>query len=388
MAKMIIRPGHFRSGSVPNSPVISSKDLLFTGLLLASQPTTNVVDEANLVLEQLEDVLSQAGGTLDDVVSVFALHLDLLTVDQVIETAAHRFGKTPPAWTAAGTTGFGVAGVTLGLRVIADLSPSPRRTYQLPGRTGWRTGAASGKGSLLFVSGQTAEAADGNVPRPTSHVEQARLAYQNIGALLKQAGGSFADVIDFTSFHLDIRGAEPTFAEVYVPEVMGKVPVDIAATTSHVGSSGLQRPGVLAAYSAIADTRAGARNGSTPDSVWWKDSLPIAAATRKAGSSFISLAGHVAAQPDGSAIHAGDAPGQLRYILDSMRDTLRGYGLTLENLVELTAFTKEPRAHETIRKIITDYLPGDHHPALSIIGVPGLWLESFELEVAGIAIDA
>ena len=71
-----------------------------------------------------------------------------------------------------------------------------------------------------------------------------------------------------------------------------------------------------------------------------------------------------------------------------MRDTLRGYGLNLESLVELTAFAKEPREHEAIRKIIADYLPADHHPALSIIGVPGLWLEGFELEVAGIAIDA
>jgi enamine deaminase RidA (YjgF/YER057c/UK114 family) len=92
--------------------------------------------------------------------------------------------------------------------VIADLSPGPRRTYQLPGRTGWRTGAASGKGSLLFVSGQTAEAVDGSVPRPTSHIKQAQLAYQNMGALLEQAGGSFADVLDFTSFHLDIRSRD------------------------------------------------------------------------------------------------------------------------------------------------------------------------------------
>jgi enamine deaminase RidA (YjgF/YER057c/UK114 family) len=387
MPKTIIRPKRLRNGSNLSGPVTRSKDLLFTGCLLASRTSADIVSEANLVIDELEEILVQAGGTLDDVVSIFSLHLDLLTIDQVIETAARRFGKTPPAWTAAGTTGFGIAGTTLGLRVIADLSPGPRRTYQLPGRTGWRTGAASGKGSLLFVSGQTAEAVDGSVPRPTSHIKQARLAYQNMGALLEQAGGSFADVLDFTSFHLDIRGAEPTFAEVYVPEVMGKVPVDIAATTSHVGSSGLQRPGVLAAYSAIADMRAGARTGSTPDSVWWKDSLPIAAATRKSGSPFISLAGHVAAQPDGSAIHAGDALGQLHYIIDSMRDTLHGYGLDLENLVELTAFAKEPRAHETIRKLIADYLPGDYHPALSIIGVPGLWLEGFELEVAGIAID-
>jgi enamine deaminase RidA (YjgF/YER057c/UK114 family) len=388
MPKTIVRPKRARSDSIPGGPVTRSNDLLFTGCLLASRKTADIVSETNLVLDELEEILVKAGGTLDGVVSIFSLHLDLLTIDQVIEVAARRFGKMPPAWTAAGTTGFGIVGTTLGLRVIADLSPGPRRTYQLPGKTRWRTGAASGKGSLLFVSGQTAEAVDGSLFRPTSHVEQARLAYQNMGTLLKQAGGSFADVIDFTSFHLDIRGAEPTFTDVYVPEVMGQVPVDIAATTSHVGSSGLQRPGVLAAYSAIADLRTGARTGSTPDSVWWKDSLPIAAATRKSGSPFISLAGHVAAQPDGSAIHAGDALGQLRYIMDSMRDTLHGYGLALENLVELTAFAKEPREHEAIREIIAEYLPGDHHPALSIIGVPGLWLESFELEIAGIAIDA
>jgi len=388
VTKSIIRPKLLLNGSIPIGPVTRSNDLLFTGCLFASRSTADIASETNLVLDELEEILIRAGGTPDDIVSIFSLHLDLLTIDEVIETAARRLGNTPPAWTAAGTTGFGVPGTTLGLRVIADLSPRARNSYQLPGKTGWRSGAASGKGSLLFVSGQTAEAADGSAPRPTSHVKQAQLAYRNIGALLQQAGGSFADVIDFTSFHLDIRGAEPTFTDVYVPEVIGNVPVDVAATTSHVGSTGLQRPGVLAAYSAIADMRAGVRTGSTPDSVWWKDVLPIAAATRKSGSPFISLAGHVAAQPDGSTIHTGDALGQLRYILDSMRDSLAGYGLNLESVVELTAFAKEPREHHAIRNIVADYLPGDHHPAISIIGVPGLWLEGFELEVAGIAIDA
>ena len=144
----------------------------------------------------------------------------------------------------------------------------------------YRYSAATRSGDLLFVSGQIGEDADGSIARPTLHIKQAELAYRHIDALLKQAGGSFADVLDFTSFHLDIRGAEPTFTHVYVPNVMGKVSVDIAAVTSHVGSSGLQRPGVLGAYSAIADFRAGARTGSTPDSVWWKEVLPIAAATR------------------------------------------------------------------------------------------------------------
>jgi enamine deaminase RidA (YjgF/YER057c/UK114 family) len=123
MPKTIVRAKRLRNGSNPNGPVTRSKDLLFTGCLLARRPTADIASEANLVVEELEEILIQAGGTLDDVVSIFSLHLDLLTIDQVIETAARRFGKAPPAWTAAGTTGFGVAGTTLGLRVIADLYP-------------------------------------------------------------------------------------------------------------------------------------------------------------------------------------------------------------------------------------------------------------------------
>src|SRR6185437_16724980 len=107
MPKTTIRPRRLRNGSILGGPVTRSNDLLFTGCLLASRPSTDIVSEANLVIEELEEILVQAGGTLDDVVSIFSLHLDLLTIDQVIDTAARRFGKTPPAWTAAGTTGFG-----------------------------------------------------------------------------------------------------------------------------------------------------------------------------------------------------------------------------------------------------------------------------------------
>jgi hypothetical protein len=45
--------------------------------------------ETNLVLEELEEILTQAGGTLDDVVSIFSLHLDLLTT---IRSSRPRLG--------------------------------------------------------------------------------------------------------------------------------------------------------------------------------------------------------------------------------------------------------------------------------------------------------
>ena len=80
------------------------------------------------------------------------------------------------------------------------------------------------------------------------------------------------DVLDFTSFHLDIRGAEPTFTEVYVP---GEVTEsarrhrgdDVACRVQWIAASG-----VLAAYAIATCERA---TGRFADSEWWKDSPPI-----------------------------------------------------------------------------------------------------------------
>jgi len=56
-------------------------------------------------------------------------------------------------------------------------------------------------GDLLFISGQVGSRADGT-PEP-DFAKQVKLAFANLNAVLAAAGGSFADVIDVTSFHTD-----------------------------------------------------------------------------------------------------------------------------------------------------------------------------------------
>jgi enamine deaminase RidA (YjgF/YER057c/UK114 family) len=56
-------------------------------------------------------------------------------------------------------------------------------------------------GDLLFISGQVGSRADGT-PEP-DFATQVKLAFANLNAVLAAAGGSFADVIDVTSFHTD-----------------------------------------------------------------------------------------------------------------------------------------------------------------------------------------
>ncbi len=64
-----------------------------------------------------------------------------------------------------------------------------------------RYSAAVRSGDLLFVSGQVGSREDGS-PEPDIEA-QFRLAFENLNAVLKAGGCSFADVVDFTMYMLD-----------------------------------------------------------------------------------------------------------------------------------------------------------------------------------------
>jgi enamine deaminase RidA (YjgF/YER057c/UK114 family) len=72
--------------------------------------------------------------------------------------------------------------------------------------------AAIRSGDLLFVSGQVGSREDGT-PEP-DYEKQVRLAFGNLHATLKAAGGDFDDIIDITSFHTDPESQFETFMAV------------------------------------------------------------------------------------------------------------------------------------------------------------------------------
>lgn len=72
--------------------------------------------------------------------------------------------------------------------------------------------AAIRSGDLLFVSGQVGSRDDGTAePDFTRQVNQ---AFTNLAAVLKAAGCSFDDVVDFTTFHTDPEAQFATVNEV------------------------------------------------------------------------------------------------------------------------------------------------------------------------------
>ncbi|NYT79737.1 RidA family protein [Alcaligenaceae bacterium] len=74
---------------------------------------------------------------------------------------------------------------------------------------------------FLFVSGQVGSREDGSSEPDLA--AQVRLAFDNLNAILKEAGISFDDVIDVTIFMVDPESKFETIWQI-VPEYWGKAP--------------------------------------------------------------------------------------------------------------------------------------------------------------------
>jgi enamine deaminase RidA (YjgF/YER057c/UK114 family) len=383
--------------ALPAAPAVVAGDLLFIGGQAAVDETGAVMSPGDVeaqtreVLETIRQILDRAGGTLADVVDVVSFHADPRQIPQALNVAGDFFASDPPAWTPVGFVGGQHPGTLVVVRAIAHLGEGPKRCV-LPESQAWLreypVSAACVKGGLVFIAGQSAAHADGTFEQPLDHRRQARLAYAHMLEVLALAGGTVDDILDFSSFHHDIRGAIPTLEDVYIPDVIGADRhADRSPSTSHIGSTGLLRPEMLGVYGAVADLTPGERVGSTPDAIWWKGKYPIAGAARKSTGNLVTVAGQVASAPDGSILHAGDIEAQARFIFEEMRETLEGFGLSMRDVVEVSSFHKDARSWETVMQVAADFFATDAAPAWTFVASPGLWFEGYHHEISALAVS-
>jgi enamine deaminase RidA (YjgF/YER057c/UK114 family) len=378
------------------APYRRAGDLLFTGAILPLDHAGELVArgdvaaQARAVFERLQAILAAEGGSLDDVLGLTSFHLDPRTIEAVLDVGREFFPGDAPAWTQVGAIGFARVGSLVTVRAVAHLGEGERKSI-IPASQVWREAypmaAAARKGNLLFIGGQTAAEPDGTIEQPLDHCRQARRCYERMTEILELEGGSIDDVIDFTSFHLDIRGAIPTLEEVYMVDVIGPVPHDRAATTSHVGATGLLRPDLLGAYGAIADLDPSPRVGCTPETITWNDNgrYPIAGASRKQGGRLITVSGQVSAGAHGT-LYPGDLTAQLEFIFEEIRDSIAGLGASMSDVVEVYSFHKDPRSWQLVEQVAPRFFDRERPPAWSFVASPGLWLEGYHHEIAAFAV--
>ncbi len=98
---------------------------------------------------------------------------------------------------------------------------------------------------FVFISGQVGLEADGRVPSEPGR--QFELAFESLASVLEEAGLGFADLVDLTTYHVDLPDHIGKFAEV-----KGRFIEEPFPAWTAVGVTALVVPGLLAEIRAIA----------------------------------------------------------------------------------------------------------------------------------------
>ena len=368
-------------------------DLVFLAATDASdehgvmQHPGDVLAQARTIWHKVAHELAAQGGDLEDVVDVVVFVKDPRHIDAVWRQGTGADDRAGAAWTLAAVSGFLDTAALVTARVIAHTGAEPKRTAT-PASQSWRREFAGSavvrKGDYVFVSGHSGVEPDRSAPVPQLHIPQARKAYDLMLEAIAEVGAGLDDLLDFTSFHEDVRGAEPTLSTVYIPQLMKDVHPGNAPTTSHVGALGLASQGMLSTFRTVGDLSSGPRLAATPDSIWWKGFYPIAGAAKKEGGRLITVAGQVACNPDQSVHAPGDPRAQAAYIWTSMAESLQVFGATMSDVVEVTSFHKDLRNLPDVLAEAGSRFDGSL-PAWTPIQVPGLWMEGYLHEIAATA---
>lgn len=116
----------------------------------------------------------------------------------------------------------------------------------------WHFSPAVESGGFVFVSGCTGTKPDGIDPTniaPTNIIEQFRLSFQKIEKSLAEAGLSFADVVEMTTYHVGLRSQLEDFKRVKDEFICEPYPAWTA-----IGVSELAVEGALIEIRVIAKT--------------------------------------------------------------------------------------------------------------------------------------
>jgi enamine deaminase RidA (YjgF/YER057c/UK114 family) len=377
---------------LPASAAVRAGDLVFiagqTGLDASGEQTGrgDAGAQARTAFERIQELLELAGGSMDDVVDLMSFHHDVREIDAVFDAARDYFAGDYPAWTPVGMLGSHRADILVSIRAIAHLGEGSKACYTPDTLKWWRDlpiSAGCKKGEYVFVSGQVAADADGNLTTPADHAAQARFALNRIEEIVGHFGGSRDDVIDLLSFHQDARGMVP--AGDVQEAAFADIPLAEAPAWTAIGVPGLYRLGMLASWRAIADLSPGKRVAMTPASIWWKI-FPISGGTKKEGGSLVAISGEVASDGDGLVTTPGDTARQARYAFNRIREVLEMFGASMENVVEITSFHKDPRAWEIVMDVGRDYFDVAGGPAWTPVGTTGLWNEGYLHEIYALAV--
>lgn len=115
-------------------------------------------------------------------------------------------------------------------------------------------------------------------------------------------------------------------------------------------------------------------------------SFSPAVVTSGPGQRVVWLAGHGAPQtPEGRSL-AGDFDAQARQSFANLRETLRGCGADLADIVQMTVFIADPRHGDRFVEIRREHFPGGDYPGSALVTVAGFAQPGMMVEIQAVAV--
>lgn len=100
----------------------------------------------------------------------------------------------------------------------------------------WQIAPGVRVGDTLYCSGQIGFASDGSLPKDPE--AQYVNAFEAVGAILAEAGGSFADLVEVSSFHIDLVAHMDLFQKVRARYIAKPYPAETAVGVAELGIPG------------------------------------------------------------------------------------------------------------------------------------------------------
>ena len=242
-------------------------------------------------------------------------------------------------------------------------------------------------GDQVFISGQQALSSDGELIAPGDIAAQTRCVFENMKAVLGQAGLEFGDLVRLNTYYV-FDGADQDATAYW--EDMTRVRLeyfpDPGPAATAVRIKGMPYQGQLIQIEGIALRGAARANRKRimPEGSWdWSIPVPLSQGWDADGRLYVG--GQISADSEGGSVHVGDLAAQTRAIYDFIGNVLKDGGASFEDVSHVKICVKynstEPDGTSFLDRIlnVTKEYFGAEGPTITCFGVdllyPGLDLE-------------
>jgi enamine deaminase RidA (YjgF/YER057c/UK114 family) len=385
-----------------NTQAVKVGSLIFIGGQMSLDPSGRIIGEtiesqARNVFESINDILTKVGANMSDVVK-HNVYLDcsdeeLLTVTQTLDRIRSEYFSQPGPVTTETRAHLPKKNALIQVEAIASTS-NDKRPLMPPNHWSWPTTMPYVHGwkvgDVIFVGSQRSLDIKGNSLGDGDIATQTQNVFQNMEAVMKEAGGSRSNLLRQNTYY-NFLGEGRDVTDYW--ENMTRVRLENMSNPCPCGT-GVRVIGFPNAKELIQVEGIGVlgenKTRLMPNNHWdWSITKGPFSQGWEIGN-FIFVGGQISADENGRAV-GETLEIQTRNVFDFIHNTLHEAGADERDVVKVNSYygTTKDNDHnreisEVVSEIYREYYPNSQ-PVYTEIGVTGFAFENLLIEIEAIA---